>query len=310
MKQTMFFRYLTKKYLVFYMLLLCVLFLLSQPQIAAEGARFGLMLWAKRLLPSLLPFLIVTQLLIRSGYLDALTRKLRIPHAYFVLFAGTLFGFPMGCKLTCDLYAHGQLTKKEASLLFIIANQMSPAFVGGYLLSETMQQPQLILRVYLLLYAPSVCYGLLRLHTLHAQTSLSARKTASGLQINFAILDAGIMNSFETMLKLGGYVMLFAILAHMCSFYLSAFPALCTLVSGLLEITGAVSTLAQAIPNKRLCLIAVLAATAFGGCSGLAQTASIVHAEETPAGLSMSAYVRGRILLAAVTALLAALFLP
>ena len=113
------------------MLAMFLLFLLSEPAVAAEGARFGLMLWADRLLPSLLPFMILTQLLIRSGYLDAITKKLSISYPHFVLFAGTLFGFPMGCKLTVDLYERGNLTTEEASLLFIISNQMSPAFVGG-----------------------------------------------------------------------------------------------------------------------------------------------------------------------------------
>lgn len=298
------------------MLAFLVLFLLGQPQLAAEGAQFGLLLWAKRLLPSLLPFLILTQLLIRSGYLDALTRRLRLPHAYFVLFAGTLFGFPMGCKLTCDLYARRQLTQHEAALLFILANQMSPAFVGGYILSETLGQPQLIPRVYLIFYAPSLFYGCFRLHQMHrsGQQAPHIQKTASSMQINFAILDAGIMNSFETMLKLGGYVMLFAVAARMCSYYLSAFPTLCTVISSLLEITGAVSTLAQKIPNQRLCLTAILAAAAFGGCSGLAQTASIIDTsidtEQTPVRLSMTAYVRGKLLLAGFTVLLAFLFLP
>ena len=62
------------------MLAMFLLFLLSEPTVAAEGARFGLMLWADRLLPSLLPFMILTQLLIRSGYLDAITKKLRITY--------------------------------------------------------------------------------------------------------------------------------------------------------------------------------------------------------------------------------------
>ena len=52
------------------MLGMFLLFLLKEPQVAIEGARFGLLLWAKQLLPSLLPFLIRTHILIRSGSLD------------------------------------------------------------------------------------------------------------------------------------------------------------------------------------------------------------------------------------------------
>ena len=298
------------------MLAMFLLFLLSEPAIAAKGARFGLLLWANRLLPSLLPFMILTQLLIRSGYLDAITKKIHLSYPYFVLFAGTLFGFPMGCKLTTDLYDRGNLTAEEASLLFIISNQMSPAFVGGYILSETMHTPQLIPATYVILYAPSVCYGLLRLRTLTRKHQIVARslheakKSTSGLQINFAVLDAGIMNSFETMLKLGAYVMLFSIMTAMCKHFLSAFPALYTLIAGILEVTGAVSAIDEYFTNIGLKYIAILSATAFGGCSGIAQTASIIRSGKRTSTLSLTTYIQGRLVIAGITLLLSLLSCP
>lgn len=298
------------------MLAMFLIFLLSEPAVAAEGARTGLMLWANRLLPSLLPFMILTQLLLKSGYLDAITKKMHMTYPYFVLFAGTLFGFPMGCKLTADLYERGSLTPEEASLLFVISNQMSPAFIGGYILSETLHAPQLIPVGYLIFYAPSVCYGLLRLRSLSrkqataGQTFREAKKSTSGLRMNFTVLDAGIMNSFETMLKLGCYVMLFAIITSMCNYYLSAFPAFCTLTAGLLEVTGAVSAIDLFFTDTRLKYICMLTASAFGGCSGIAQTASILRSGKKSASLSLTAYIKGRLLLAGITAALAALIYP
>lgn len=298
------------------MLAMFLIFLLSEPMVAAKGARMGLMLWANRLIPSLLPFMILTQLLMKSGYLDAITKKMHITYPYFVLFAGTLFGFPMGCKLTADLYDRGDLTSEEASLLFIISNQMSPAFIGGYILSETLHAPQMIPAGYFIFYAPAVCYGLLRLHVLtRGQTSAGktireTKKSTSGLRMNFSVLDAGIMNSFETMLKLGCYVMLFSIITSMCQHYLSAFPAFCTFTAGLLEVTGAVSAINDFFADTRLKYICMLTAAAFGGCSGIAQTASILRSGKRSASLSLAAYIKGRLLLAGITAALAALICP
>lgn len=295
------------------MLAMFLIFLLSEPAVAAKGARAGLMLWANRLLPSLLPFMILTQLLMKSGYLDAITKKLRIAYPHFVLFAGTLFGFPMGCKLTADLYDRGDLTPEEASLLFVISNQMSPAFVGGYILSETLHAPQMISVSYLVFYAPAVCYGLLRLHiltrkqTAAGKTIREAKKSTSGLRMNFTVLDAGIMNSFETMLKLGCYVMLFSIITSICNYYLSAFPAFCTCTAGLLEVTGAVSAIDGFFADAHLKYICMLTAASFGGCSGIAQTASILRSGEKSASLSLAVYIKGRLLLAGITAAFAAL---
>ncbi len=320
------------------MLGMFLLFLLKEPQTAIKCARFGLLLWAKQLLPSLLPFLILTQILIRSSYLDRICERLHLPQSYFVLFAGTLCGFPMGCKLAMDLYAYGQLSKEDASLLSVVANQMSPAFVGGYILSETLRLPQLIPLTYAILYAPALACGVCILAWRHRrrrfapgmisaavrscpegflcygkfiEISYDTKKSTSELQMNVAILDAGIMNSFETMLKLGGYVMLFAVLTGMCRHYLAALPILSTAVAGLLEITGAVSVLNQTLPDTYLKYVAILSATAFGGCSGIAQTASLIHTGRLPdGGLSIGGYIRGRLLLAGITALLAALLYP
>lgn len=298
------------------MLSMFLIFLLTEPAVAAQGARFGLMLWANRLLPSLLPFMILTQLLMRSGYLDAITKKLHIPYSYFVLFTGTLFGFPMGCKLATDLYEQGVLTKDEASLLFVIANQMSPAFVGGYIMSETLCMPKLIPVTYLILYGPCVCFGLFWLRRLSGKNQRANKnthefkKSTSKLQMSFAVLDAGIMNSFETMLKLGGYIMLFSILTYMCRHFLSAFPILCVLTSGVMEVTGAVNALNDFFSDTYLKYIAILTATAFGGCSGVAQTASLIRSGKNKSALSIAVYLRGRLLIAGVTALLAAIVYP
>lgn len=311
-------RYVTKKYVLSYMLAMFLLFLLSEPSVAIEGARFGLMLWANRLLPSLLPFLILTQLLLASGYLDAITRKLGISYPHFVLLAGTLFGFPMGCKLTADLREQGKLDAGEASLLFIVSNHMSPAFVGGYILTETLHMQALIPATYLILYAPAACFCLWRLHSIRKRSTRATtgfranteKKSTPKLRLNFAVFDAAIMNSFETMLKLGGYVMLFSILAKACGHFLAAFPAFCTLVSGLLEITGAVSAIDGFFAEPYLKYVAILAATAFGGCSGIAQTASLIRPQGKDLGLSIAAYIRGKLVLAGVTALFAALLFP
>ena len=317
MRKKIIYQYVTKKYVFCYMLAMLLLFLLSEPSVAIEGARFGLILWANRLLPSLLPFLILTQILVISGYLDAITEKLGLPYPYFVLLAGTLFGFPMGAKLSADLCAQGRLSTKEASLLCIIANHMSPAFVGGYILSETLGVQKMIPVTYLVLYLPSICCGLFMLRPTRKQasrtekhTGIAVKKSTPGLRLNFAIFDAAIMNSFETMLKLGGYVMLFSILARMCGHFLSAFPALCTLAAGLLEITGAVSAIDGFFVDAYPKYVAILTATAFGGCSGIAQTASLLRPQGKSIGLSIARYTCGKFILAGITALLAALLYP
>jgi hypothetical protein len=296
------------KYLWFYMLGLLLLFLLLYPTAAAKGAGDGLLLWWERLVPCLLPFLILTQLLLRSGALDIILQKLHMSDYLFVLFAGLLFGFPMGAKLTMELYEKNRLSRQEANVLSVCSNQMSPAFVGGYVVGEILNRQDLLFQSYLILYGVPAAIALV-FYMGNARASFGHRpqKKTPGLHFGFAILDASIMNSFETMLRLGGYVMLFSILQALCAQVFAPVPSVVTVLTALLEITGAIQNIHASIGNPRLEYMALLAATAFGGCSGIAQTASFLQTDDPKTSLSTAAYVRGRILLAGLSAGLGAI---
>lgn len=291
--------------------LLCLIF---KPALCVAGARQGLLLWANRLLPSLLPFLIISKILIQSGYLSALIQKTKLSYAAFVLLAGTFFGFPMGCKLTYDLYEQKLLNKEEATILFCASNHMSPAFVGSFLLSETLHKPGWMIPTFMILYLPAIIYGMLALKFIHKNQDRFmepvAKKSTSGLQLTFTIVDAGIMNSFETMLKLGGYIMLFSVICELLSNAIGSFKIIKIITIGMLEITGAVKNLTSYLPTIRSQYIAMLAVTAFGGCCGIAQTASIIHTNPTLPMLSIRRYIVFRIILAFVTAILATIAYP
>jgi hypothetical protein len=217
-----------------------------------------------------------------------------------------LFGFPMGAKLTAELYQNERLSRREAEVLSVCANQMSPAFVGGYIMSETLKRQDLISRSYLILYALPAAIALIFYGTNRERKLHRPQKKTPGMKLSFAILDASIMNSFETMLRLGGYIMLFSILQAMCSQMFSFCQPVVTALTALLEITGAIRGIHTSISDPRLEYTMLMAATAFGGCSGIAQTASMIQTDQPQTSLSVGTYVRGRILLAGLSALLGA----
>lgn len=108
----------------FSMLILCFLLLallLVFPETAAEGGRNGLVLWATVLVPSLLPFSILTSLLRKKLQGNRL--------CYLLLTAGILSGYPIGAKIAGDLYNDGSLTKKQAVFFAGAINNPSPMFV-------------------------------------------------------------------------------------------------------------------------------------------------------------------------------------
>ena len=106
------------------MLLLCFLFLfilLLFPETAAEGSKSGLLLWAGVLVPSLLPFSVLTSLIRRTMQ----GRRCQ----YLLLAAGILSGYPIGAKVAGELYKDGMLSREKALFFAGFTNNPSPMFV-------------------------------------------------------------------------------------------------------------------------------------------------------------------------------------
>ena len=106
---------------------ICLLFfLLLHPDEGLLGARDGLTLWLNVMLPTLLPFLIFTGILLKAGNLTKLLNPFSLlwekcfglsPAGAYVLILGFLCGYPMGAKIAHDLYINDQISKKEGEYL-------------------------------------------------------------------------------------------------------------------------------------------------------------------------------------------------
>ncbi len=106
---------------------ICLLiFLLKFPEESLFAARDGMKLWLNTLFPTLLPFLILTGILLHTKGIEKFLSPLSFfwekllgltPCGAYVFLLGILCGYPMGAKLTSDLYQKNKISKKEASYL-------------------------------------------------------------------------------------------------------------------------------------------------------------------------------------------------
>ena len=161
-----------KKFICFAILILTV-YILLYPADAVNASRNGLMLWYEKVLPTLLPFAIISNVLIHSGYMDALTKHLTkyfrffMPvsgEGVFILCSGFLFGFPMGSKNCAELLKANKIHPKEAEILFYITNNISPVFIGSYILLQQLQLTGMFGISIFILYVPALILGMLLLH--------------------------------------------------------------------------------------------------------------------------------------------------
>ena len=308
------------------LLLLCVSgvlsFLLAFPGEALELSKAGLMLWFYTLLPSLLPFLILSGFLIQTGVLPPLLLKTKklwktcfslSPMGGYALLMGILCGYPMGAKTTGDLYRNGQISKSEASYLLSFCNYPGPSFVAAYICSELLENPRLVLPTFGLLYASGFLSSLpfrrtYKKTSLQNQSSrdfsLHAAEKAPGALPPGEALDASIMNSFTSITKLGGYIILFSVLQGILRRLLAPLPRLCCLVLGFTELSTGISALAQANLGFSGLYPLILAFTSFGGLCIVFQTKSMLSDTD----LSLTPYLKGKTLSFFLTLVLACLF--
>ena len=201
----------------------------------------------------------------------------------------------------------GKSTRREADVLFIITNNISPVFVTSFILYTQLKLSHLSAVTLLILYFPALLLGSILLSAdarrTKGRTAFHAQKQpASGSQMNFKIIDTGIMDGFETLTRLGGYIMLFSMIASLLQKL--PIPHILTLIlTGMVEITNGIAMLPDSgLPKSTQYVLAVVY-TAFGGLSGIAQTSSMIR--DTP--LSIKRYCIAKLLLAACCGLLACL---
>ncbi len=286
---------------LFYILIciIIIIYFLFSPADALDASKTGLLLWFEQILPTLLPFSIISNLLICSNLFSAIRRKFSLPFSpekAFTILCGFLFGFPIGSKLTADFYKQGALCESDARILCCFTNNLSPVFISGYVCTSMLHRPDWILPIYLTLFVPSLAYGLIMLLFTRKKMlpdKAHTKKPASAFCINMQLLDTGIIHSFLTMIKLCGYIMLFSILAR----FLMQIPQLSATVKIFLtcslEITNGIALLTNAPLNEHMLYVCTVAFLSFGGISGIAQTGSMLSGTN----LKLKDYVIQRVLL-------------
>ena len=273
---------------------------------------FCLLIWFHTILPSLLPFLILTSLLLETGAARRISARAEVffqtvfglsPAGFYALFLGLFCGFPMGARITAQLYEAEEIDRNEACYLLTFCSSPSPAFLSSYVILTAFSgqiHPGFVFGV---LYGSNFLTGFLfrlvfrrfRLHRHTAHRTHSVEKKEMSKQTSKGnLLDTSIMNGFEIITQLGGYIILFSILSGLLM-DLHPFGSASPLLCGALEITTGIAQLAASSLPYAGKVSAVLTCAAFGGLSVAAQTNCMIH----NSGLPLWPYLAGKLCCAA-----------
>ncbi len=123
-----------------FFLLFILLLLLRNPSLAIEQVKAGITLCSQVIIPSLFPFLVLSELFLLCGIDRYAARILRFPMeklfrlpgcAGSALILGGLCGYPVGARIGAAHYDEGKIDGDTLSFLLMFCNTASPAFLIG-----------------------------------------------------------------------------------------------------------------------------------------------------------------------------------
>lgn len=287
------------------------------PKAVFNGANEGLLLWFQIIFPTLFPFLVVTSLLMSTGGLrfvarlfgGPLRRLLRVSHSgAFAVIAGFLCGYPMGAKVTADLLKREMISLKEARYLLSFCNNTSPIFIINFIVWKTFGQEKLLFpTLTILILTPLLLSFPFRRFYLRGERFFPepALKTVSAKSsFHFSDLDACLMDSFEAIVKVGGYIIVFSVLLSLLNI-LPVSRHLFLLAAPSLEMTNGILILKENLKDPLICYPAIIGLTSFGGFCSAAQTRCMLDGT----GLKVVPYIIEKLAAALAASLLAVLYL-
>lgn len=285
--------------------------LLIFPQAAADGARRGLALCGRVIVPSLFPFAAVACMLLELGLPQGLSRAAAplMSRLFGVsgrggaaFFLGLCGGYPLGAVAVSELYSSGGVDRREAGQLLAFCDNAGPAFiisVAGLGIFGSAPAGFFLYGVHVL---AAGMVGLLLRGRANPSFSPPEPSSPSGFS---AALTVSVKKAASAALTVCGFVVFFSVLTALLDAS-GLLPALCGrlaaglglelhytrgLLTGLLELgAGAGAMEGLALNRQNLALAAFI--LGWGGLSVQAQAAAVIM----DSGLSPVSHLRGKLL--------------
>ena len=277
--------------------------ILTHSSLSLAYAALGLNLWYEKMVPVLLPFMILSGTLIRMGLTESLIRPVRPlfgriyrlpPPGIYVILMGFLCGFPMGARTIADFRDRQELSVEEGQYLLAFCNNLGPVYFLGFVLP--LLQRKLVFPYVFGMYGIPLLYGVFLRYSIYRnriseKTDHSSKPAGPDPLPVVSLpdaLDDAITAAGRSILQLGGYMIFFNLLNLLPRLLLpDSFR-----YAPLLEISGGLKLLGDRFPLYTLLLLP------FGGLSCVAQTGSCIR----NTGLSLRSYVLHKLMLTILTA--------
>ena len=291
-------------------LIIC-LFLLSL-LLSNEISRYvmnGLTLSVRVIIPSVFPFLLITDLFITNIRLDKFVpvrfffeKAFKISGSAISTFlCGLLCGFPIGAKMSLDLYKNRIISKCECERLMSFSNNASPAYVicvVGMALRNSLTDG---ITLYLIMLLSAFFTGII--------IGLKKNKSANkGFIIGqkYSFTDS-VKQSTEVCINICGFITTFAIICGLVKMIVKS-SMMCALLISFFEIGNACTYLSELRSfDPFISFVFTSFSISFSGISVISQTVCIASSHTD---ISMRNHIKYKILQGTLSAIISMIIFP
>lgn len=208
-----------KNIIFIFAILLCIALMVITPEIAMNSFLEGIRIWGSKVLPSLLPFFLLTKLLTYTNFVTS-TGKFLTPITSklygvggvsgYIYVMSIISGYPVGAKLTSDFYKSGVINSKQATTITSFTSTSGPLFILGSVAIGLFHDSTLGVIILISHYLGALLNGFVYRrkwsHMINTQTTLKSE--------NF--LNDSMVSSITSIMVVGGFIALFYMIISIC----------------------------------------------------------------------------------------------
>ena len=299
--------------------LFCLLVILRNSDAAIAYVTRGLLLCARTVIPSLFPFMVLSELIVAGGFGTSaigcistpFKRLLHLSEAGCCAFLlGLLCGFPIGARCAVSAYERGEITKAECERVLGISGAPSSAFLISAVGASLWESRTFGIALYAAVVLSAILTACIQAHA-QKSTPCAVPDEYAALREpplhGATLLTHSIRSATEGILSVTAYVVFFSVLTGTLELVLaplSLSPILHAAIGGFLELSGGVS-LAAGLETPIAAALLTAATVAWSGLSVHCQILAVT----SKSALSMRPYLRAKIVQTLLTVVLIAILI-
>ncbi len=290
-----------KEYFSVLIILICVYLLFRFPESIKAGVTDGLEICFYTIIPSLFPFMVLSSYITKSNVISYFHKCLspisgfvfRLPPCTIpAIIMSNIGGFPVGIKMTNDLYSKGQITKNQAMRMCFFCMNGGPAFVITAVGVNMLHSMKAGVIIYASLVLSSLILGVV--------TSFLGDKNELNMEMKkemqepVSCLSASVSDSLNSVLCICAWVVLFSsVICCISRFNISNNVYLC--IVSFLEVTKGCISISGIMP-----LSIIAGVIGFGGICVHCQVLSYIRNMD----VKYAHFIVSRVLSGAISALI------